>query len=254
MSNQITSELFEASQSVLPYPEGVVGIERQIRRTAFFPGGHGMWNPEAKPTKFPFGGLMILGHDFHSQVEYQKSLERGEEDLNGPTWRNLIDVLTRADIDLKNCFFTNAYMGLRDGHETTGKFPGALCPSFAERCQSFLLHQINVQRPSLIVALGNYVPAFLVPVSKGLENWLVRKTFKSRDDHRCSLVHEASFESSPEHKTVVVSLVHPSVRKLNIRFRHWGELKGDQAEVEMLRYANGLVHKKQIKLNEISSC
>ncbi|NBP03482.1 MAG: hypothetical protein EBU90_26005, partial [Proteobacteria bacterium] len=102
------------------------GIERQIRRTAFFPGGHGMWNPEAKPTKFPFGGLMILGHDFHSQVEYQKSLERGEEDLNGPTWRNLIDVLTRADIDLKNCFFTNAYMGLRGGHETTGKFPGAL--------------------------------------------------------------------------------------------------------------------------------
>lgn len=238
MSNQTTNELFAASQSISPYPKGVVGIERQIRGTAFFPGGHGMWNPEASLTEFPFAGVMILGHDFHSEVEYQKSLKRGQEDLNGPTWRNLMDVLTRADIDLKDCFFTNAYMGLRGGRNTTGKFPGARCPNFVERCQSFLLHQINVQRPSLLVVLGGYVPSFLVPVSNGLESWLVHKTFKSRDDHQCSLIQEVSFNTTPEHKAVLVSLTHPSVRKLNVKHRHWRNFEGDLAEIEMLRFAS----------------
>lgn len=246
MSNQTTEDLFAASQSVSPYPENVVGIKTQIPGASFFPGGHGIWNPEAGTTEFPFGGVMILGHDFHSEVEYQKSLERGQEDLNGPTWRNLIDVLTRAEIDLKSCFFTNAYMGLREGHQTTGKFPGSSCPNFVERCQSFLLYQIKVQRPSLIVVLGSHVPSFLLPVSKGLESWLLHKTFKSRDDHQCSVVQEVAFATTPEHKAVVVSLTHPSLRMSNIKVRHWREFDGDRAEIELLRYASDLANPKII--------
>lgn len=47
------------------YPSGAIPVPEAIAGTAFFPGGHGLWMEEGAPS-FPVGGIMVLGHDFHS--------------------------------------------------------------------------------------------------------------------------------------------------------------------------------------------
>src|SRR5688572_23127445 len=103
------------------YPRGVLKVPHPIIGTAFFPGGFGLWNPKSTYPlpDFPIGGVMVLGHDFHSEAGYHESVARGAESLRQPTWRNLLNVLGRAEITPENCFFTNVYMGLRAGTATT---------------------------------------------------------------------------------------------------------------------------------------
>lgn len=71
-----------------------------------------------------------------------------------PTWANLLPLLHEAGIAPEQCFFTNAYMGLREGAGTTGRFPGSRDEQFVERCRAFFLHQIRAQQPRVVLALG----------------------------------------------------------------------------------------------------
>ena len=61
------------------YPAGVVAVPQPIPGTAFFPGGYGLWRPDASEPlpPFPKRGVMVLGHDFDSQSGYRESLARG---------------------------------------------------------------------------------------------------------------------------------------------------------------------------------
>src|SRR4051812_48669133 len=73
----------------------------------FFPGGNGFEGPH-----FPHGGVMIVGHNFDSYEGYLRSVNRGFEDPNMPTWSNLRSYfLPEAKLDQRNCFFTNVYLG-----------------------------------------------------------------------------------------------------------------------------------------------
>src|SRR5690242_16233098 len=82
------------------YPNGVKRIPKPIVGTAFFPGGYGLWNPKGQRPlpDFPVGGVMVLGHDFHSEAGYLESLRRGFESKTQPTWAALIKLLARAQI------------------------------------------------------------------------------------------------------------------------------------------------------------
>jgi len=156
------------------YPPGVVPIPTPIAGTSFFPGGYGLWNPTncTHIPPFPAGEIMVLGHDFHSEAGYHASLRRGYESPQQPTWRNLVALLTQAGIPLKTCFFTNVYMGLRAGTQTIGPFPGARNAAFVLHCRRFLLRQLEVQRPRLILTLGIVAPYVLASLSEGLKDWL----------------------------------------------------------------------------------
>src|SRR5205085_11079262 len=94
------------------YPSRVLRVPQPIVGTAFFPGGYGLWNPAGTYPlpEFPLGGMMVLGHDFHSEAGYQASFERGKESETQPTWRNLLALLATVGIKPEVCFFTNAYM------------------------------------------------------------------------------------------------------------------------------------------------
>src|SRR5690242_9461147 len=141
MSEQHPVEnLFALLAQVEPYPAGVVAPRGRISGTAFFPGGWGLWGTAADQDvpPMPIGGVMVLGHNFDSEVGFAYSLSHEGEKLKGPTWRTLRRVLTQARIALEACFFTNAYMGLKAGSEPTGKFPGAQNAAFVSRCQWFL--------------------------------------------------------------------------------------------------------------------
>ena len=233
--------LFGRLSEVAPYPEalGVLPVPERIRGTAFFPGGSGLWGarPDTPLPAMPTGGVMILGQDFHSESGYRRSLAAGSESLSSPTWRNLLPVLTGAGIAPEQCFFTNAYMGLRAGNRATGRFPGARDPDFVERCRRFLGVQIQAQRPRLVVTLGMHAPAMLAPLSAQLTAWRGAANLAAIDSAWASVVIGARFDSASDRDAVVVALTHPSQRRLNVGRRLYRGVNGDAAEALMLEEA-----------------
>ncbi len=228
-------ELFFELHSVAPYPTGVVEVREQILGTGFFPGGTGIWCEGADDVpQLPVGGVMVLGHNFDKVSAYEKSLRNCTENLNSPTWGNLLPVLERAGVRKEECFFTNVYMGLIEG-KATGRFPGANCPDFVKRCEHFFAEQIELQRPRAILALGLHVPIFLARLSPQLSAWTAFKTFGEIDRAEVPVVCDVSFNGVLDHKCRIACLVHPSYRRLNVEQRHWRGLEGDEAEIQMIR-------------------
>jgi hypothetical protein len=143
-------------QSVIaPWPKGVAAVPEPIQGTAFFPGGYGLWQ-EGSTTMgaFPTDGVMIVGQDFNSLAAYERARIKGSEIGTSTTWRNLIPILAEAGVPAETCFFTNVYMGLRDGGKETGRFPGSRDHDFVARCSRFFDRQLAVSRPKLILVLG----------------------------------------------------------------------------------------------------
>lgn len=237
-------KLFAELIAVEPYPEVVIPVQKQIQHTSFFPGGIGLWRTLGSDLPlFPVGGVMVLGQDFDSVKGYEKSLENAAENLTMPTWKNLQSLLERVNIQPETCFFTNIYIGLRQGTKNTGRFPGAAFVEFKARCSKFLLRQIAIQKPGLILTLGTWVPRFLATLSPQLVAWSTG-SFKDRDkDQDCegSVRRDVTFDLEPfglePHRCVVASLVHPSLRGPNVHRRSWKTLSGDPAEIALLTEA-----------------
>jgi uracil-DNA glycosylase len=220
------------------YPPGVLAVPEPIAGTSFFPGGYGLWNPDtAWPLPaFPTGGVMALGHDFHSEAGYNASLARGYESPSQPTWRNLSALLAQAGIAPEECFFTNVYMGLRAGKLTTGPFPGARDGDFVAHCRRFLARQLAVQRPSLILTLGVYAPHILARLSPELAAWAEARGLKHLDATG-PVRHEVSFHDVAGLRAGLVALTHPCLRHASVRHRRYGGREGTEAEELMLQDA-----------------
>lgn len=220
------------------HPLGVLPVPEAIRGTAFFPGGFGLLvsAPGSELPSFPFGGLMVLGHDFHSEAGYRRSLERNGESLSQPTWRNLLRLLAQAAIPTADCFFTNFFMGLRQGTITTGVFPGSKSEPYVEHCRRFLLRQLEVQRPRLLLTLGIHTPVLVAPMSPELAPWRIRQGLKYLDASG-PIQRRASFVGLPGFRTTVVALTHPSLRHASMRHRRFDGATGADAELRMLMVA-----------------
>ena len=227
--------LWDSHHVVAPYPAGVVPVPEPIAGTAFFPGGFGLWRPEqgSELPPFPHGGLMVLGHDFHSEAGYAQSRARGAEAMTQPTWRSLLRLMERAGLEPAECFFTNTYMGLRAGEKTTGVFPGGSAADFVDRCLCFLAEQIAVQRPRAILTLGRFVPPLLARLSPDLVQWRPATTLLAIDEAG-PLKHNVSFDTVGGFSCAVAALTHPSLRHLAIARRRFERLEGDAAEVSMI--------------------
>jgi hypothetical protein len=223
------------------YPLGVVPVPAPIPGLAFFPGGYGLWGSAiGKPLPSLFvGGVMVLGHDFHSEEGYRKSYQLGAEPETLPTWRNLLKLLREVGIAPEQCFFTNLYMGLRAGSTTTGVFPGARYPAFVAHCERFLLEQFRVQRPALVLTLGVHVPPVIARLSPELTAWAADRGLRHLDAVG-PVQARVTFPSVAGWATTVVALTHTSLRDASVRHRrHRGAEKHD-AEVRMLQDARAL--------------
>jgi hypothetical protein len=220
------------------YPPGVVEIPATIPRLAFFPGGHGLWGcAEGKPLPvFPVGGIMVLGHDFHSEDGYRKSFEQGSENTRHPTWRNLLKLLSEIGIAPECCFFTNLYMGLRAGSANIGKFPGAADPVFVEHCKQFLIRQLQTQRPSLLLTLGTEVPPVVGQLSQRLAPWAAGRGLQHLNAVG-PVQANVTFPGIENFSTTAVALTHPCLRSANVKHRRYLGAEGHQAEVRMLHDA-----------------
>jgi uracil-DNA glycosylase len=229
-------ELLRLVKRVAPYPPGIVPVKQLIAGTAFFPGGNGLWSAQNDGcfADFPFGGIMILGHDFGTLDSQRKSLELGHE-RECSTWKNMMPFLESAGVSLSDCFFTNFYMGLRESTQITGKFPGANDSAFVQRCQNFLSRQIQFQKPRAILMLGTWVPSLLAPLSRELAPWLKAKSF-SRIDQAGGLITHCRF-LGVAHPVNVAALTHPSFRGSNVHRRRYGSKTGDAAELAIVKKA-----------------
>jgi hypothetical protein len=229
-------QLWERHHPISGYPAGVEAVPEPIPGLAFFPGGYGLWGSErgqALPS-FPVGGVMVLGHDFHSRAGYDTSRKLGGEPKTMPTWRNLLALLCDAGIAPERCFFTNLYMGLRSGAGATGPFPGATSAEFVAHCRGFLLEQLRAQRPALILTLGIHVPPVIAPMSPQLAPWTKGKGIKHLD--AVGAIREGvTFRDILGYSATVVALIHPSLRHASLRHRRYGTIVGPQAELAMLR-------------------
>jgi hypothetical protein len=230
-------ELWELHSPDSGYPPGVLAVPTPIVGTAFFPGGFGLWNPSGRLPlpRFPIGGVMVLGHDFHSEEGYRESVDRGCESGNQPTWRNLLQLFQRVEILPEDCFFTNVFMGLRAGSETTGVFPGASNEAFVQHCKHFLLRQLETQRPSLVITLGITAPWILSSLSPQLFAWAERPGLRYLNTN--PVQGRVSFRGLPDFFTTVVAIIHPSLRSASLRHRTFQGLAGDAAEIGMLTEA-----------------
>lgn len=222
-------------------PLGVLPVPEAIRGTAFFPGGYGLFVSVSggELPRFPFRGVMVLGHDFHSEAQYRRSLERNCESHSQPTWRNILGLLTQAAIPTDDCFFTNFFMGLRQGTNTTGVFPGSKSNTYVEHCRRFLLRQLEVQRPRLVLTLGVHTPYLVAPLSPELAPWQMRQGLKHLDASG-PVQPKVSFVGLPGFRTTVVALTHPSLRHASVRHRRFDGASGADAELRMLIAARSM--------------
>lgn len=221
------------------YPNGVIRISKRIPGTAFFPGGFGLWNtqPDEPLPPIPVGGVMVVGHNFDSEVGFEHAFNHGGENLKGPTWRNLLAFLKQVEILPEWCFFTNAYVGLQSGNNAIGPFPGERDHEFVCWCQNFLLEQIKLMQPRLILSLGAYVPSFLAPLSSELGCvWSGVKQLIKLDKQEAALVYPSTFVGMLR-PTAVVALTHPAYRHVNVKYRRYRNLKGEAAEQALVRDA-----------------
>lgn len=227
--SELPEKLFNKINVVKPYPSKVKPIMKMLDITAFFPGGRGLWLEEGS-DEFP--SILVLGQDFSNVKTYNQMLEGTKNDLQSLTWRNLIKLFNEAEIDLKNCFFSNVYMGLRDTAKTTGKFPGSSDKNFVNRNLEFLSFQIEIIKPKLIITLGRPSSEMLSKLSKSnLDCWKDGKALSEPNNGYKSNIY------FNDHICCCVALEHTSMRNSNVKRREYGEYKGHQAEVEMLKQA-----------------
>jgi hypothetical protein len=235
----LVSHLFNTMDEFVPpalYPPQVIKVPARIAGTAFFPGGSGLFieRRERETAEFPFGGVMVLGHNFDSENGFRQSLLRGQEKLDGGTWRSLIAILTAAQIPVEQCFFTNAFMGLCAG-DSSFKYRGRDDVRFRAACLSFLKAQIAFQRPALILTLGLHVPPMLAELSPELTCWSGPNVhLRDLDAHPLEMGARFELNGGSIHKAVVVPIAHPSMPNGGRRNPR-GFSAGKQGEIELLR-------------------
>ncbi len=239
--------LFNERKEVAPDRyENVIPVPEMICQTAFFPGGSGLWLGESSSLgasanwpPMPKKKVMVLGNDFGQKGWHEKCLRENARDWKSKTWMHLRLLLQDTGIKPKNCFFTNAYMGLRSIGKSTGPSPGMADPKFVERCESFFLDkQLPVQKPRLIIVLGAEARKFIAQLSSDLAKWKECKTFLELDDSDLGpVVKKVRFNGSKP--TTVVALVHPAGRNLGnvLKNRRYRGKRGEAAEMKMLRRA-----------------
>ncbi len=152
------------------YPNGVVPVPVSLRGvgTRAFSAAAGLIMKPGEPLpRFPFGGIMLVGHNLSSVTAYERQRRLGHLDVGNPqhprtpTWRNTHRLLDAAGIRSREIFFTNIYIGFKEVGGPMGQFPGRWNPSFRAWCEAFLDEQLGIMKPRVVAALGGDAQAEL---------------------------------------------------------------------------------------------
>ena len=146
------------------YPPDVTPVPELLPGTAAFAASAGLYREHGSRElpPFPYGGLMVVGHNVDSRSSYEARRVSGSSHgdlVPGPpmsTWRGLYKILDQARVPREQFFFTNVFVGLKAG-AATGRFSAHRSSLFRRWCADFLRYQITTMRPSVVLVLG--VPA-----------------------------------------------------------------------------------------------
>lgn len=237
--NDISKILFDNISMVEPYPDNIAPVIEKVKRTAFFPGGLGVWN-NSQHNKIP--NILVLGQDFSTLKEYEKIIRENSDDFSSPTWKNLINLFNQVEINLEDCFFSNVFMGLRKTESMTGKFPGYKDKDFVARNLKFLAFQIETIKPKVIIILGKYAADMLFNLAPiNLKSWAKYGALRLPN---VGIIEDVKFGSL---ECDCVALEHPSMRNSNVKRREYCEYIGNDAEVMMLKKALENMNNKNLE-------
>ncbi len=200
------------------YPEGLRSFPGILSGQGFFPGGDGLWRNDPSSIDcppFPVNGIMVLGNDFGCYDNpkprspgFIQCLQLGYEDP--PTWK-IKATLRQAGIPSNQCFFTNAYLGLRTGTESKGQSPGTSNNEFKAICREFFAYQIATQRPRLIICLGQEPRRLVAPVMLDIKHAWNRALSFAQLDQQCEQIIRGSIQIGDKlFSPVMVVIAHPS--------------------------------------------
>lgn len=228
-NNKELEEVFHAVE----YPLTMDEISGEISGRGFFPGATGIIDPSKKLSDLDY---LVLGQDQDTKRGFDRSVKEGNEEYT-PTWKKMKALFETASIDMENCFFTNALLGVRSSEKkNTGKSPGFKSYEFVQACLSVLQKEIEVQKPKAIICLGLAPLNVLKYFSKALfARTLLIEGYQSLDENDLGLIKSVPFEVEGSPKIDVAIIVHPSYRHLNAKNRIFQGKKGDEAELEILK-------------------
>jgi uracil-DNA glycosylase len=205
----------------------------------FFPGGNGLFDGELS-SRFPFDGTLVLGSNFGSADKFVGPDGRliTLDETSNNTWAPLRRLLGGAEIDLRNCFFTNAWPCLHEGRSNTVNklIPGWLANAeLMGHCAKFFARTCADMKPSLIVALGPGPAAFLASTwQQELDAWS-SNAIGGIDRLPIGIVQLEGVE----HKTVCIAVVHPSYQHINAKLRR-PPYQNAEGEILLLKKAHEL--------------
>lgn len=226
-------DLKKKLKNISSYPDSLKEVCCEIKGLGFFPGARGLW--EINDFSLADKSIMVLGHDFGAERDYQLSVTRGSENVQSLTWKNLITLLKEYNLNPKDIFFTNAIMGVRTNSSALGKSPAFDHQEFLKDCKTFLIEQINTQRPNLIIALGQHIWTFLSDVSKELKTLGNIKSFSELDNKELSFIRQVRFDNIPNFTTNIAFITHPTYWHLNVKNRKYKTFVGIEAEKEIIK-------------------
>ena len=230
----------------LPYPPGIrCALPGRILRPAFFPGGTGIRvgenpltaSPENEGRALPKRGVLVLGHNFWNVQNYEVTARNGGEVGKNPTWRELLLLLRDCGIDVRCCFFTNAFMGLLETESAVGSVRGHCDERFVFGCRRVLRESLNLQRTALVLALGPKAARFLGGTVPQLDKWAAPWSFSKFDSAGFFKYGLGLSLPGSVSRFAAVAILHPSLRRAHLGRRRFGELVGHQAEVAMVKRA-----------------
>ena len=212
----------------------------------FFPGGNGLYEGH-KATRFPVRGTLILGSNFGCLDKFVKPGGKlvCEDERNNHTWRSLLKSLNNANIEKKNCFFTNAWPFLHAGGRNTETKVEAWLrhEELMASCTEFFKYTCAAMQPELIVTLGRGPAAFLSHIwPKELAPWRECK-LKSLNDLPKARV---SFQ---EQSIICVGITHPCISNA---WRRKAPYRYSAGEIQLLTEAREESNASAPMLNDAS--
>jgi hypothetical protein len=226
----------------------------------FFPGGNGLFDG--------IGGdisrisTLVLGSNFgcdNSFVDQDGQLRTRDERTSSPTWSSKgglkntfrgVAMITRARtaiIDLRECFYTNAWPFLhKGGSNDDPPIEGWLQDDgLMSKCLSFFVNEtLPVIKPKVIVALGKGPAVFLSRIwPEKLKQWSLNEKTKWKDLTFAKL-DRLFFEQVKyaEMNPYCVVLTHRSRAHINARFRKqpYSDLDGEKRLLDHVADKAGL--------------
>jgi len=172
-----------------------------------------------------------VAHNVDAEETFNARLAR-REPHGGPVrtmayWTGMYRLLEAARVDVSDCFFTNAFVGLRRGGNPQGTLALGRAMEFKNWCTAFLGEQVRLMRPRAVAVMGRPAWRFVGRMSADLSGWLDR-----------DVLPEPVRTTLAGRPTVAVPLLHPSGQGRFMHRRGYRTLDGAVAsEAALLHLA-----------------